>query len=275
MIEVLDDNRVFLDYGPVQMVLDIYRDGDRWVEMAEEIAEFVINEFESMIPWKDELKKKDLSLENLPPIARKMAESVSIISGELSPMAAVAGTFSDIAMEKALKEGADRAIINNGGDIALVDTRQRTINVALPLGGENQYVKIPIKASQGIRGVCTSGLGGRGFTKGVASAAMVLASNASVADACATYIGNHTCVDSSKVKKLDANKLDAQTDIPGEKVTVEIGSLSEKEINKALLKGLDAGEKLYQENKIKGLALEVAGEIVVLPDELPIEILKS
>ncbi len=275
MIETMQDNRVFLDYGPIQMVLDLSRGVERQPGMAQKVARFVVQEFKKLVPLVEEMQRKELFQgQKLPEVARIMIEASFLFPGEITPMGAVAGSFSEVAMEASLEMGADRVIINNGGDIALADMDKGVLSVGLPSHGKEDYLKIAVDTSRGIGGVCTSGLGGRSLTGGIASAAVVLAQRASVADACATYIGNCTDVESSDISRCLAEEVEAETDIPGHVVTLDVGSLTKKQICRALVNGLQSAEKLCQEGTIKGAVLQVCGEIAAYPDQLALEVKK-
>ena len=55
-----------------------------------------------------------------PVVLRRMIKAAALLGeADFTPMAAVAGTFSDLAKEAALEAGADRVLVNNGGDISL------------------------------------------------------------------------------------------------------------------------------------------------------------
>lgn len=55
-----------------------------------------------------------------PEALNRMIKAVRLLNApDFTPMAAVAGTFSDMVKEAALGAGADRVLVNNGGDIAL------------------------------------------------------------------------------------------------------------------------------------------------------------
>jgi hypothetical protein len=110
--------------------------------------------------------------------------------------------------------------------------------------------------------VATSGLGGRSFTKGIASAATVLAENASLADAAATVIGNFTNVDDPNITRTLAEKIYPDTDIAGEWVTVEVGKLSSEKIEEALTNGLTKANSICQKGLIKGALIAVQGKVV-------------
>jgi ApbE superfamily uncharacterized protein (UPF0280 family) len=87
----------------------------------------------------------------------------------------------------------------------------------------------------------------------------VIAENAAVADAAATYLGNHTRIGSPQVEKALSERLDPGTDIPGEMVTVRVGDLGREEIESALQKGLSAAIALKQGGRITEAVICVKG----------------
>jgi len=113
----------------------------------------------------------------------------------------------------------------------------------------------------GVGGIATSGLGGRSFTKGIASAATVLAGTASFSDAAATVIGNSTNVKDSRIKRSLAETIYPDTDIAGEWVTVEVGELSWEIIEEALQRGLSKADSICRKGLIKGALVAVKGRV--------------
>jgi hypothetical protein len=113
----------------------------------------------------------------------------------------------------------------------------------------------------GIGGVATSGLGGRSFTKGIASAATVLSQSASLADAAATVIGNFTHVEDPSIKRSLAERIYPDTDITGEWVTTEVGRLSQEKIEEALRNGLSKAHLICQKGLIKAALVAVKGRV--------------
>jgi ApbE superfamily uncharacterized protein (UPF0280 family) len=114
----------------------------------------------------------------------------------------------------------------------------------------------------GIGGVATSGLGGRSFTKGIASAATVLSKTASFADAAATVIGNFTTVEDPNILRTLAEKIYPDTDIPGEWVTIRVGELSQEKIEKALDESLSKAYGIIQKGLINGALIALRGRVV-------------
>ncbi|KZL91031.1 UPF0280 family protein [Clostridium magnum] len=274
MIQVLENKKVFINNGPIQMVVDISVKGKKIPEIGLEVSKYVISEFDKLAKHVPYIKaNKPLKvMKDIPSIIlEKMINAVTRSGDEtLTPFAAVAGSFSDFALEKALELGATRVIINNGGDIALKDITGALIKVGIPLN--NTELVLNITGESNIQGICTSGIGGRSFTKGIATAAVSLGETAAIADACATYLGNETNVEADSIMRCFAEEIDSETDIPGHLVTIKVGNLTKRDIYKSLLKGIEKAEKLYNEHIIQGAILCVKDKIVMLPDN--IEVLK-
>ena len=274
MIQELEDKRVFINHGPIQMTLDIKINSRRSSDIAFKVAEYIIGELENLLKYMPELKDmKSLKKikEEYPGVLNKMITAIDKCGAKtINVLGAVAGSFSDIALEKAIDLGATRVIINNGGDIAFRDISGDPVKIGIPLNRDLSKTKLvmTITNDMNIGGVCTSGLGGRSFTKGIATASVVLADNAAVADACATYLGNMTNVEDEKITRCFAEKIDSGTDIPGQLVTLSVGDISKEKIYKALLNGVNAAEKLYEKGIIKGALLCVKDEIVMIPDNI-------
>jgi ApbE superfamily uncharacterized protein (UPF0280 family) len=114
----------------------------------------------------------------------------------------------------------------------------------------------------GIGGVATSGLGGRSFTKGIASAATVLSQTAALSDAAATVIGNFTNVEDPNIMRSLAEKIYPDTDIAGEWVTIKVGKLSEEKIEEALNRGFSKAQLICQKGLINGGLIALQGRVV-------------
>jgi ApbE superfamily uncharacterized protein (UPF0280 family) len=109
-----------------------------------------------------------------------------------------------------VERGAHFAVIDNGGDIALVN-RKRPVRVGIhagtaPLSDRLAFV-IPPKDI--VRGICTSSATvGPSISFGVADAVTVFADNPALADAWATAVCNRIRVDDlSVLDELDPNQV--------------------------------------------------------------------
>lgn len=275
MISVLAEDRVFLNYGPVQMMLMARAHGLAITEQLKEAAKYVIKILSDLAEVQKQardvltLGEQDLSAFPLP--LRLMVEAV-LEAGDrtLTPMAAVAGTFADLAGDWLVEKGASKVMINNGGDIAirLLGNEKTKLGLTPSIEALGYSHILNLTAEDGIGGVATSGLGGRSFTKGIASAVTVVAKTARVADACATLIANHCFTEDPGILRLPAEQLDPNTDIPGHLVTVKVGDLSPQTKIKALENGLRKAVELRSQGRIHGVVLFLDDLVVMKPDNL-------
>ncbi len=183
---------------------------------------------------------------------------------DLTPLAAVAGAASDVVADFMILKGGTKIIVDNGGDIA-IRLRQREIarvGIKTDINAKHPSYLLSFDEAAGIGGVATSGLGGRSFTKGIASAVTVLSENASLSDANATVIGNFTNIEDSHIKRSLAECIYPDTDIAGEWVTVEVGELPEEKIEEALSRGLSKADSICRRGLIKGALIAVQRKTV-------------
>ena len=107
------------------------------------------------------------------------------------PMAAVAGTIAWAGVEAMKDRGAEAAVIDNGGDIALFSDKE--IRIGLYAGNSSMSKKSAfiIPPGKEIYGVCTSSATvGPSISFGVADSVTVFSADVSLADAWATMICN-------------------------------------------------------------------------------------
>lgn len=108
----------------------------------------------------------------------------------IGPMSAVAGTFAALAVEAMIDAGASYGIVDNGGDIAIINDRPVVIGI---YAGKSSVkdLAFTIEPGHSITGVCTSaGTVGPSISFGMADAAIVFSNNVSLADSAATALGN-------------------------------------------------------------------------------------
>lgn len=131
-----------------------------------------------------------------PETVRRMLESAGKFG--VGPMSAVAGTLAELAVEAMRDAGARHAIVDNGGDVALLSDRE--VLVGIYAGSESPFsnriaLKIrpssPSSSRPSLVGVCTSsGTVGHSISFGNADAATVVSGSASLSDAAATTLCN-------------------------------------------------------------------------------------
>jgi hypothetical protein len=247
------------------LTISAWADGKPRPVMASLAAVFVLGLLEELAAVQPLLKTPTGKIKNLkkcPPLARKAFRSCGAVSTELTGLAAVAGLTADEALQEALCQGADRVIVNNGGDVALITGATQPVRVGLkthPEGEVTHYLEISERDHIG--GVATSGWSGRSFSSGVADVVTVWAGDCATADAAATWIAAQTDVRSGRVFRTPAGELDPESDVPLLPVTREVGRLTTKEKSVALENGLAEAERLVAKGVVRGAVLAVQGEI--------------
>ncbi|MDF2570004.1 MAG: hypothetical protein K0R55_1608 [Sporomusa sp.] len=280
MIVVTAPGKIKLDYGPMQMTIAAQGDSGPLTETAQEAACYAMKVLAELADHQKQAASSQqdiIASDRLPEVLQRMLAAVRRSGDEtLTPMAAVAGTIADLTADWLMAQGAAKAVINNGGDIAirLSDTQTTTVGIAPAIGLKPTHV-LSLDRYQGIGGIATSGLGGRSFTKGIATAAVVAASTAAVADACATSLGNATYVKHPAIKLAWADELDPNTDIRGHQVVQEVGLLPPAVVEEALLNGWTQAAELYKQGVIKGAAIFVQQQLVMIPEGFIVEITEA
>jgi uncharacterized protein len=204
-----------------------------------------------------------------PEVLRRMVAAVRVLDeGDFTPMAAVAGAFSDLIAEAVLGAGADRAIVNNGGDIAARTALGVRIRVGIVSDLASRRCSHYLELGSAMAGVATSGFGGRSLTKGIATAAVAVAATASVADAAATALGNATNVIHPAVERCLAEQIDPGTDIPGHAVTRCIGALPLDARQEALWNGDRRARQLWERGVLLAWAIFQGELVVTYPKDL-------
>jgi hypothetical protein len=117
-----------------------------------------------------------------------MAEAAR--KAKVGPMAAVAGAIAKfVGLE--LLAFSEEVIVENGGDIFLKIKQNRKVGIYAGTSPFSEKIALEVAAREKPFSVCTSsGTVGHSFSFGKADAVVVIAENASLADAAATAIGN-------------------------------------------------------------------------------------
>jgi len=264
-MEVIDFQTVLVEYGPMRMSIQVLDQGRPLIDLALEGGRIAFRVLEDLAPILPVLKRKALEIDveaPFPEVVRRMIEACQRMEAQdLTPLAAVAGVSSDIVADFLISEGGTKIIVDNGGDVAirLKGDEEVRVGIQTAVDAKEPSYLLVIDSRVGVGGVATSGLGGRSFTKGIASAVTVLSENASLADAAATVIGNATNVEDPAVKRCLPETVYPDTDIPGEWVTESVGELSPQRIEEALEKGLAEAYRIYRKGHIKGAFIVVKG----------------
>jgi ApbE superfamily uncharacterized protein (UPF0280 family) len=181
-------------------------------------------------------------------------------------MSAVAGLVAEMTADFLAEAGAKKALVENGGDLAvyLTQGQKASVGVKLKITDSNPLLKLVLSSDSRSRwGVCSSGFGGRSLTLGVADTAMCVAESAAIADAAATAVANATVVDSPSIKRLPAELLRPETDIPGLMATSRVGQLTREERDMALAGGMQLAQSLVDRGLILGALVSLDGRFEI------------
>ena len=258
----LPDGRLHLQHGPIDLIIESFGAADE-VECAYAQA---ADRFTDILPT----LAKELAELRCPigeaypllqgPVARRMARAVwPHRAVYITPMAAVAGSVAD-EMLQAMVEGRalDKAYVNNGGDIALYLSAGHSLRAGIFVQALDGAVSLTHAGP--VRGLATSGRGGRSFSLGIADSATVLADTAAAADAAATLIANAVNVDHPAIKRRPACELDPDSDLRDLPVTVAVGALPASAIGEALDRGAAEARRLRLCGLIDSAAISLAGQ---------------
>jgi len=266
-IEILSNGTVLVDYGPMHMFISVSENGTPLVKLAAEGARIAMKILEDLAKFLPVIKKKSIELEigeTYPDVVRRMIGATKKMEEpDLTPLAAVAGTASDVVADFIFHRGGTKIIVDNGGDIAirLREGEVAKVGIKTEIDAKQPGYVLSIDSTMGVGGVATSGLGGRSFTKGIASAVTVLSESASLSDAAATVIGNFTNVEDPNIMRCLAERLYPDTDIAGEWVTTKVGRLSREKIEEALSNGLSKAHSICEKGLIKGALVALQGRV--------------
>ncbi len=206
-------------------------------DLSNETREFVLKyrrQIEAYIEMNPEFQRSLIPLKEdpyAPEIVREMIRTSRL--AQVGPMAAVAGAMAE-SVSKDLLKLSKEVIVENGGDIYLATSRERTIGIFASDSPLSLKIGIVIGPEDSPLGVCTSsGTVGHSLSFGKADAVSVLSKSAALADAAATAIGN----------------------IVKEKKDIELGLERGKEIKGVLGMLIIVGEKMGVWGNVKLIQL--------------------
>ena len=198
------------------------------------------------------------------PVARRMGAAVwPYREVFITPMAAVAGAVADeVLLAMTAVADLDRAYVNNGGDIAihLASGARLTAGMVADLASPTIDATICVASGDPIRGIATSGWGGRSQSLGIADAVTVLARTAADADAAATIIANSVDADDPAIHRIPARQVKADSDLGDLLVTVRVGPIAPDVRRMALDRGITKAAELVLKQQIVAACLSCQGE---------------
>jgi ApbE superfamily uncharacterized protein (UPF0280 family) len=174
-VQALLDGTFLVDYGPMRMFISVSENGKPLFDLAEEGARLAMRVLEDLATFLPVIRKKSKELEIkgvLPEVVRRMIEAIKKMDElDLTPLAAVAGTAADVVADFIFSRGGTKIIVDNGGDVAirLREGEVARVGIKTEIDAKQPAYFFTIDSTMGIGGVATSGLGGRSFTKGIAS----------------------------------------------------------------------------------------------------------
>ena len=279
------DQRLHLQHGPIDLIIS-----------ADGATDVVINAFARAADAFDGLlatlvrelpilrapANVSLPLDLKGSVAKRMDEAIRphlhrYESGDfITPMIAVAGSVADYILN-AMGRGLDRAIVNNGGDIALYLSKGAFFDIGIADDRDvyfSNFTKqasgkltgnMPLKGQirlgheDKIGGVATSGWRGRSHSLGIADSVTVLATTAADADVAATLIANAISVSSPAILRQPANELAPDSDLQDRLVTVAVGPLTDDEIYRALAAGSSLAAAMHEDGQIAAVYARLQG----------------
>ncbi len=256
----LADGRLHLNHGPIDLIIEAWGPGtDAGYRLAIQRFETVLDELVG------ELAILRAPLGDQPvqgAVASRMVKAVQAYKSVfVTPMAAVAGAVADEICAHLVAGGdIQKAYVNNGGDIAVFLSQGQELRAALHARGDAG--RVTFRASDGARGLATSGWRGRSHSLGIADAVSVVGKNAAEADAAATLIANAVDLPGhGRITRERAVDLAPDSDLGEKLVTTGVGSLTHGEVERALAAGAQVAEIMLERGQILGAVLLLAGQM--------------
>jgi Uncharacterized conserved protein len=270
-----DGRRLHLQHGPIDLIIEAWGAADEVAAAYRQATEAFQPVLTDLV---DELPTLRRPMDEAPrvvgPVARRMVAACGRHPGVfVTPMAAVAGAVADHVLS-AMIEGRhlERAYVNNGGDIALHITPGHALAAGLVTRLDRPAIDatVTIDAALPVRGLATSGQGGRSLSFGIGDAVTVLAADAAAADVAATLIANAVTIDAPTIRRAPAASIDIDSDLGDRLVVVEVGPLGGEEIEAALAAGATVAKRMQEAGLILGAFLTLKTRYsVVGPPTMP------
>lgn len=260
-----DGKRLHLQHGPIDLVLDAWGEPGEIIAAYRQAAAAFDGLLEGLVAELPLLRQAVTAPRPEPegPVARRMVAAVWPHRARfVTPMAAVAGAVADHVLAAMLSgRRLARAFVNDGGDVALHLTPGTAIMLGMVADVEAPRLdgSITVHHTDPVRGVATSGRGGRSFSLGIADAVTVLAADAATADAAATLIANAVDLDHPAIRRAPAASLDPDSDLGGLPVTVAVGPLEPAAVTAALDRGVATAETMRRQGLIVAACLWLRG----------------
>jgi hypothetical protein len=265
-IQVLSDELVLVDWGPMTMTISAWDKGASRPVIGVRAACKALDCLKTLSDFKTFMGVRPYAgpkRGRLPSVVRRATQTCAAISKHLTPMATVAGAIADETANMARAMGADRVIVNNGGDIAIRLERGTRAKVGIRRPGEDRiFATMDLRSTDSIGGIASSGWAGRSLSHGVADIVTVWAKNASLADAAATYIASMTRIPARFNGSVPANRIDHESDLGERLVTQNLSRLESGLAREALARGALIADQLLERRLILGHLIDVRGHSI-------------
>ena len=267
-VRVLSEDLILVDWGPMTLTISAwYRNRPRPV-MAAQAAKTALECLKTLANFHGFMKRpsRDIPLDRpRPAVVEHAFCSARNVSGDLTSLAAVAGAVADQVADAALELGADKVIVNNGGDTAIRLNGRAAAVVGVKRSSDDVMIgRLCFTVDSNVGGVASSGWSGRSHSPGVADLVTVWAENAGLADAAATYIAGETRAQGPAIKLRRARDVDPMSDLGDMLITTAVGRLTANQRHDALTRGTVAAERLWDQGLIKGAIIRVQQDSAVL-----------
>ncbi|MCB1384129.1 MAG: UPF0280 family protein [Notoacmeibacter sp.] len=274
----LPDGRLHLHHGPMDLIVTAEGPGsDAAHEAAIKRFATILGQLVDELP---ELRRPWHEGRTFGGTVARAMETATLhfLPDFITPMAAVAGAVADeILSVMASTAPLARAIVNNGGDIALHLAAGQTATFAIAgLPGS----RITLRHEDPWRGLATSGWRGRSHSLGIADHVTVIARTAAEADAAATMIANAVDLPGHPaIERKPASQLSPDSDLGTRPVTTDVGPLTRVETARALDHGHAAAGAAVTRGLAGGVLMALNGEVrvagtvpaIALPTGHPLE----
>ncbi|MBU2516014.1 MAG: FAD:protein FMN transferase [Proteobacteria bacterium] len=272
-VQVIRPDLVLVDWGPMTLTIAAWQGGEPRPVMAAQAARAALRCLKVLAEFQGYMRRRVRELpagRPLPPVVERAARACRTVDSGLAPLAAVAGAVADEVAEFALALGADRVVVNNGGDIAVRLSPGQSLRVGVkppdaPEGEPSPLMgRLNLRGGDGIGGVASSGWRGRSHSSGVADLVTVWATSAAQADAAATALGNAAQAQDPGSESAPAQDIDPDCGLGGQKVTTKVGPLPRTQRLAALRGARDLARRLHRRGLIVGCLVLVQGEALLL-----------
>jgi hypothetical protein len=205
----------------------------------------------------------------LPLVVARAAEACRAVDNALTPLAAVAGAVADQVADAAQALGADKVVVDNGGDVAvrLAPGQELSVGVRPPSQAQEPAPllgRLSLSHGNGVGGVASSGWPGRSLSSGVAELATAWAPSAALADAAATSLGNATRLECKAVQSQPGDQVDCSCGLGRQLVTTAVGPLLSRERSRALSGARQKAQGLHASGLMAGCLVMVQGDALLL-----------